>query len=371
MKNSGFTYAEIDLGALSHNIAEIRRIIPKKSKFMAVVKANAYGHGVAEVAGAAVSAGVDYLGVASVWEANEIREAGISSPVLILSESDPGSADMILDGGFSQTVYSLELASALSRAAAAKNRSIKVHLKVDTGMGRVGALPSETEELLSKIKNLPGLNVEGFFTHFAKADDGNSDYTARQLSLFKDLASKVESTGSPNLLKHAANSAAALYCSEAHLDMVRIGLAMYGLYPRRDKNKVTLKPALSFKTEVRFKKKVPAGTLLSYGSTHKTSRETNIATLPVGYADGYSRLLSNKSHVLIKGKKFPVVGRVCMDMTLVDVGDERVEIGDEVVLIGSQGKEKVSADDIADIMGTISYEVVCGIGKRVPRIYKK
>jgi alanine racemase len=247
----------------------------------------------------------------------------------------------------------------------------KVHLKVDTGMGRIGASPSEAENLLEKIHSMPGIEVEGVFTHFAKADDMTDSYTAHQLSVFKDVTRKFEEKGRFIPLKHAANSAATLYHPDSHLDMVRIGLAMYGLYPNGGRPTVKLLSALSFKTTVTYVKRVPAGTYLSYGSTYRTERETTIATLPVGYADGYSRALSNKASVLIRGKRFPVAGRVCMDMTLVDVGDERVEIGDEVGLIGAQGTEKISAGEIAAIQGTITYEVVCGIGKRVPRVYKK
>lgn len=371
MDNKSHTYAEIDLGAITHNIGEIKKIVPGATRFMAVVKADGYGHGAAQVSKAAVAAGADYLSVASLREAMELRGAGIDSPILILSESLPNCANEILDAGLSQTVYTLRLADALSKAAQKLKKRAKVHLKVDTGMGRIGASPSEAENLLEKIHSMPGIEVEGVFTHFAKADDMTDSYTAHQLSVFKDVTRKFEEKGRFIPLKHAANSAATLYHPDSHLDMVRIGLAMYGLYPNGGRPTVKLLSALSFKTTVTYVKRVPAGTYLSYGSTYRTERETTIATLPVGYADGYSRALSNKASVLIRGKRFPVAGRVCMDMTLVDVGDERVEIGDEVGLIGAQGTEKISAGEIAAIQGTITYEVVCGIGKRVPRVYKK
>ncbi len=371
MSAKGFTYAEIDLGAISHNVSEIKKIIPKTTKFMAVVKANGYGHGAVEVSKAAASAGADYLSVASKKEAMELRDAGIHTPILILSESLPEDAEEIIRAGLTQTVYTVRLAEALSKASAAVKKPALVHLKVDTGMGRIGATPSEAVGLLKKIKNLPGIEVEGAFTHFAKADDTSDTYTAKQLSAFKDFIREAEGAKIFIPLKHAANSAATLYHPDTHFDMVRIGLAMYGLYPQGNGVRVSLKPALSFKTRIMYLKTVPAGTSLSYGCTYRTSGQTGIATLPVGYADGYNRALSNKGTVLIRGKRYPVVGRVCMDMTLVNVGDDHVELGDEAVLIGSQGREKISADEIASLEGTISYEVVCGIGKRVERVYCK
>jgi alanine racemase len=371
MKKNGFTYAQIDLGAIAHNIAEIKKALKKGVKFMAVVKADGYGHGAIEVSKAAVASGVDYLSVASFMEAIQLREAGVSAPILILSESPLEFADDIVANGLTQTVYTMRLAEALSKAANSAGKTAKVHLKVDTGMGRIGAFPHEAEGLLEKIKALPGVVVEGLFTHFAKADDPSDPYTRHQLSLFNDLAGKVEKKQYSIPLKHAANSAASLYYPDSHLDMVRIGLAMYGISPGNVKSGIPLKSALSFKTKIMFSKRVPKGTKLSYGATYETPRETTIVTIPVGYADGFSRALSNKAQVLINGKRFPVAGRVCMDMTLVDVGDENLNIGDEVVLIGSQGDNHISADEIARLSDTISYEVVCGIGKRVPRVYKK
>jgi len=371
MNSKIFTFAEIDLGAIAHNINEIKKLIPKSTKFMAVVKADGYGHGAVEVSKAAVSAGADYLSVASIKEATELRGGGVSSPILILSESLPDRAKEIIDLGLTQTVYTLRLAEALSKAASSAGKKAKVHLKVDTGMGRIGASASEAEELLEKIMSLPGIVVEGIFTHFAKADEPGDPYTAQQLSVFKEVIRKIEGKNIFIPLKHAANSAATLYHPDSHLDMVRIGLAMYGLYPNGGRPKVSLKPALSFKTTVAYVKRVPPGTHLSYGSTYKTLKDTTIVTLPVGYADGYSRALSNKGNVLIKGRRYPVAGRVCMDLTLADVGDDAIGIGEEVVLIGSQGADRIGAEEVASLESTISYEVVCGIGKRVPRVYKK
>lgn len=336
-------------------------------KFMAVVKANAYGHGAVAVSRAAVEAGTDYLGVANLKEALELREAGILSPILILTESPTSVADEVIQHGLTQTIYSFSEAKALSDESQKRKKLAKVHVKIDTGMGRVGVSPSEAMAFITKVSSLPGLVLEGIFTHFAKAEDPEDKFTAEQFQKFQQIAMRV--SGIP--LKHTANSAAALFYPETHLDMVRIGLMMYGLYPQGNSRRLlNLKPVLSFKTRVTYLKRVPAGTPLSYGSTYVTPAETTIATIPVGYADGFSRRLSNRGQVLIKGRRYPVAGRVTMDLTLINVGNAKVEVGDEVILIGEQDGQGISADEIAALEDTISYEIVCGIGKRVPRIYK-
>ena len=366
------TFAEIDLSAISHNIGEIRGIIPKKTKIMTVVKANAYGHGAVEVSKAAMSSGIDYLSVATVSEALELREAGISAPILVLSEAPIDAAKEIISASLTQTVYSIELAKALSAEASMQGKIANIHIKIDTGMGRIGVSADGAVPLIIEINKLDNLFIEGIFTHFAKADDISGDYTKKQLDEFVRVIGEVESNGFKIPLKHAANSAATLYFPESHLGMIRIGLAMYGLYPPFAKNRpLDLRPALAFKTGVVYKKRVREGTALSYGCTYVTDKETTIVTLPVGYADGLPRSLSNRGKVLIHGKRYPIVGAVCMDLTLADVGDDAIEFGDEVVMIGRQGKEEISVDEVAELEGTISYEVICGIGKRVPRIYKK
>jgi alanine racemase len=361
------TYTEISLNAIKHNIAEIRKLLKPRVKFMAVVKANAYGHGVVAISRAAVSAGADWLAVANLKEALEIREAGVVSPILILTESPTSVMDEIIQYDLSQTIYSYSEASALSDEAQKRKKTASVHVKVDTGMGRVGVPPSEAVAFITKISSLPGLKLEGVFTHFAKAEDPLDNFTQGQFDKFKQIISKVKHIP----IKHSANSAGVLFHSETHLDMVRVGLMMYGLYPSgASRRLINLRPALSFKSRITYLKKVPAGTPLSYGGTYLTSSETTIATIPVGYADGFSRRLSNRGQVVIRGKRFPVVGRVTMDLTMVNVSDAKVEVGDEVVLIGEQNGQLISADEIAGLEDTISYEVVCGIGKRVPRIYK-
>lgn len=361
------TYTEINLEAIKHNIAQIRGLLKPSVKFMAVVKANAYGHGSVAVSRAAVEAGANYLAVANLREALELREAGIVSPILILTESPTSVMDEIIQYDLSQTIYSYSEAEALSKEAQKRKKSAKIHIKVDTGMGRVGVSPSEAMAFITKISSLSGLHVEGIFTHFAMAEDPNDRYTKAQFEKFKQLISKV--THIP--IKHSANSAAVLFHSETHLDMVRVGLMMYGLYPSgNSRSLVNLKPALAFKSRVTYLKRIPKGTPLSYGCTYVTPAETTIATVPVGYADGFSRRLSNRGQVIIRGKRYPVVGRVTMDLTMANVSDAKIEVGDEVTLIGEQDGQLISADEVAHIEETISYEVVCGIGKRVPRIYK-
>ena len=305
--------------------------------------------------------------MANLKEALELREAGITSPILILTESPTSVMDEIIQYDLSQTIYSFTEAQALSEEAQKRNKSACVHVKIDTGMGRVGVRPSEANAFIAKLSSLPGLKLEGVFTHFAKAEDPDDSFTKEQFQKFSRLISKIDNIP----IKHSANSAGVLFHPETHLDLVRVGLMMYGLYPQGNSRRViNLKPALSFKSRVAYLKKVPAGTPLSYGCTYTVPQETNIATIPVGYADGFSRRLSNRGQVIIRGQRFPVVGRVTMDLTLVDVGSSNVAVGDEVVLIGEQNGQIISADEVAALEDTISYEVVCGIGKRVPRIYK-
>jgi alanine racemase len=361
------TYAEICLKAVKHNIAEVRQLLAPHVKFMAVVKANAYGHGAVAIARSAVEAGVNYLAVANLKEALELREAGIVSPILILTESPTSVMDEIIQYDLSQTIYSFSEAKALSDEALKRKKIAKIHIKVDTGMGRVGVAPSEAMAFISKVSSLPAVQLEGFFTHFAMAEDPHDNFTVGQFEKFQQLSNRL-----PQIpLKHAANSAAVLFHPETHLDLVRVGLMLYGLYPQGNSRRIiNLQPALSFKSRVTYLKKVPAGTPLSYGCTYVTPNDTMIATIPVGYADGFSRRLSNRGQVIIRGRRFPVVGRVTMDLTMVNVGDSKVEVGDEVVLIGSQNGQAISADEVAALEDTISYEVICAIGKRVPRIYK-
>ena len=366
------TRAEIDLTAIDKNIKSLRDFLGKKTKLMAIVKANAYGHGAKEAAKTAERSGVDYLGVAYLGEALELRSAGTKVPILILSETPLEFAPLVIDGDITQTVYTIELAKALAAAAANKNKKAKVHVKVDTGMGRVGVFPQQALSLVKQLAAIPSIELEGIFTHFSMGEDIESGFTQKQLGSFLEVLDQIKKEGIDIPIKYCASSAAVFNFPQSHLDMVRLGITMYGLYPPGQKKRpLALKSALSLKTKVLYLKRVPKGTPLSYGATYVTPKETTIATLPVGYADGLSRSLSNKGQVLIKGKKYPIVGRVTMDMTLVDTGDDKIEVWDDVVIIGSDGNQKISADDIAKQMDSINYEVVCGIGKRVPRVYIK
>ncbi len=373
MRPENQTFVEICVPNILHNIRQLKKLLDRNVKFMAVVKADAYGHGAVPVS-KAIEKNVDYLAVATLSEAVELKRSGIKKPILLLGETHLSNAEDVVRDGFIQTVYTLPFAKALSNAATRLKKKTRVHLKIDTGMGRIGVHFGKADDLFEKIMELPNIEIEGIFTHFAGAEEMD-EFTSEQLKRFRSFISRIDSAG---YILHAANSAATLFHKESHLDMVRVGLSMYGLYPPGGRgHAIKLRPALEFKTRVIYMKRIPAGTPLSYGSTYVAGKETNIATLPVGYADGLPRALSNKGEVLIGGKRHPIVGRICMDMTLVDVGNSKVnpnnsvgvKVGDEVVLIGRQGKEIISADEVAQLADTISYEIICGIGKRVTRIY--
>lgn len=338
---------------------------------MAVVKANAYGHGAVPVSKVLVQAGVERLGVALVEEGIELCEAGVSVPIHLLVEPQLEEVPRVLEYGLIPTVYSWPLAEALSGEARQRGREVKVHLKVDTGMNRVGVPFEKAPYFIEKVASLSNLQIEGVFTHFARADEPESNCTLSQLERFQSVLDKLAAKGLLPPLRHAANSAASILFPKSRLEMVRVGLALYGLHPSSaTQAKVDLKPVLSWKARIGFLKEVPAGEGVSYGHSFTTKRSTKIATLNLGYADGYSRLLSDRSEVLIKGKRCPVVGRVCMDQIMVDVTDlPTVSLEDEVVIVGTQGNETVSVDELAQIMETINYEVACGISSRVPRFF--
>lgn len=364
------TAALIDLAALTHNFREVRRRMGDR-KILAVVKAQAYGHGAVPVSRCLVAAGADMLGVALVEEGRELREAGISTPLLIMGAVFPEQAEEILRLDLITTLTSLRMAQSLSEAARKQGRIAVVHLKVDTGMGRIGFVPEALPELISGVRGLESVRIEGLMTHFADADLQDKQFASVQMDRFERLLHDLEQRGIPVPLRHAANSAAVLDLQRSFFTMVRPGLMLYGYNPlERALEGVDLRPVLSLVTRIAFIKRVPAGTPISYGRTFTTRRESLIATVPIGYADGYSRGLSNKGQALVRGKRTGIAGRVCMDMTMFDVTDVAgVREGDEVVLIGRQGNESVTAGDIAALTGTIPYEVLCGISGRVPRVY--
>lgn len=370
------TWAEINLDNLKHNIMEIKKIISSTSRLCAIVKADGYGHGAVEVAREALACGASYLGVSFIDEALELRENDITASILILGFTPENQFDKIIEYNITQTVYNFESAVILSENALKRNKKAKVHIKIDTGMSRIGFCPETCSTFeMKKLFSLKGLEVEGIFTHFARADERDKSFTNEQFQIFTEAVKAIEDGGCEIPIKHAANSAGILQYPETHLDMVRPGIILYGLYPSDEvtKNLISLKPLMSLKTRVSHVKVLPKGKAISYGGTYITQRQSVIATLPVGYADGFLRLLSSRAQVLIKGQRAPVVGRICMDQCMVDVTDIQgpVSIGDEVILIGDDGNHKISAEKIAKLTGTINYEVVCGISKRVPRVYVK
>ncbi|MDI6605733.1 MAG: alanine racemase [Candidatus Omnitrophota bacterium] len=361
------TWAEVNLDNLGHNFTRIKKIVSAQTKIMVCVKADAYGHGLLPVAKRLQAEGADFLGVASIDEGLKLRQGGIALPVLILGLVFKKDAQVLFKYRLTPTICDAGLAAGLNKKASFLKRPLAVHIKVDTGMGRIGVLHDEAAELVKKIHRLKFINIEGIYTHFAFADS-NRDFTRHQLHLFNRLLNDLRKAGIRVPLLHSANSIGLLGYKDSHFNMVRPGLVIYGLYPKEGL-KIKLKPVLSLKTRVVFVKQLPAGCGISYGHAYITKNKTNILTLPIGYGDGYPRNLSNQAPVLIKGRRFKVCGRICMDQMMVDAGDLRAKVGDEVVLIGSQGREKVTAEELARLSGTIPYEIVCGLGSRIPRIY--
>lgn len=361
------TWAEVNLNNLAYNFKQIKKLLAPKVKVMVTVKADAYGHGLIPVAKKLVSCGVDYLGVASIDEGIKLREAHIKLPILILGMVLKKDISPILRYNLFPMVCTQDLASALNKKACSLGKVINVHVKVDTGMGRLGVLYPDALAFIKNISRLKFVNIEGIFTHLAVADL-DREFTLYQLELLSRLIMKLNNAGIRIPLKHAANSIGTIDFKESHFNMVRPGLVIYGLYPRGGLD-IKLKPVLNLKTQIIYFKRVPKGYGISYGHEYITKKDTTIAVLPIGYGDGYPRNLSNQAPVLIGGKRFKISGRVCMDQIMVDVGDFPVKIGDEVVLIGAQGKKRITTEELAVLSGTISYEIVCGLGSRVPRIY--
>lgn len=362
------TWIEIDLGALKHNFRQVKRLINAKTKVLVCVKKDAYGHGAVRIAKSLVAQGVDYLGVACIEEAVVLRQNQIKKPILVLGSILSKNSDAVIEYNLTQTLCNKELAYSLNKKARAAKKKVNVHIKVDTGMGRLGVLEKDALEFIRFVKSLEYLNIEGIFTHFPSADS-DAKLTRYQIKLFNQLKVRLEKEGIHIPLYHAANSIATVQYSQAQFNMVRPGLMIYGLYPKKGM-KVKLKPVLTLKTKVIFLKKVPKHYGISYGQTYRTQKETTIATLPIGYGDGYLRAFSNKADVLIKGKRLRVTGRICMDQIMVDVGNLKVNLGDQVVLIGSQGnKAKITAEELSSLINTIPYEIVCSVGNRIRRIY--
>jgi alanine racemase len=362
--------AFVDLDRIEHNVAYLKGLLPPGCRFMAVVKADAYGHGDLEVSKAAVAAGADCLGVALVEEAERLRAGGVKSPLQLLFEPPPGTAVRAHSCDMTFNVYTLEFARALSEAAAASGRPAVVHIKVDTGMRRVGIYPEDVRGFASSLLELPGLELEGICTHFAVATEPENPFTATQMERFEGAAAEAEDVAGRVLVRHAANSAGVLAFPRSHYDMVRVGIAMLGLPPSEHfADDRELRPAMSLTGDVAFVKRVGPGEGISYGLTYAPASSAYIATLPLGYADGVSRIQSGKAEVLIRGRRRPVVGTICMDLCMVDMGDERVQAGEPFTVIGRDGEEEITMEEVAGRLGTINYEVACMISARVPRVY--
>jgi alanine racemase len=372
------SWAEINLDHIAWNVRRIRRSVHRSAEVMAVVKADAYGHGVEQTIPVMLENGVTRLAVSMLDEAVQLRQAGVGVPILVLSYTDSGRAPEILSNQITQTVYSRDLAQALSDAAVQLNCDARIHIKVDTGMGRVGFLAGYgAVKDITWIGRLPRIIIEGIYTHFATADEEDTTFVFEQFEQFNAICRELERIGIQIPIKHVCNSAATMRFPAMHLDLVRPGLILFGMVPTGCPDAWTdLKPAMTLKSGVILTKNLPPGYPISYGRSFVTSRESQIVTIPIGYADGYSRRLTGKASVLLRGCRLPVIGRICMDTCMVDATQlppPRVAVGEEVVLFGEQingGKKSgISVDELASWMGTINYEMTCLIGRRVPRAY--
>ncbi len=365
-------YAKIDLDCIKHNMQKLKNNVREDVKMVAVIKTDGYGHGAIPIA-KAITDLVEAYAVATIDEAMNLRRHGIEKPIYLLGFIHGAGIKCAIENEIRAAVYEYETAKLISDMAVELSRIAKIHIKIDTGMSRLGFKPNEESlDTLCRIKELPNVEIEGIFTHFAASDEKDKSSARKQLELYNDFVSKLKDKGLDIKIKHCSNSAGIVDMPEANMNEVRAGIALYGLYPSEDVNKgaVPLKPALELKSHIIFLKEVEEGVGVSYGSTFVTNRKSKIATIPIGYGDGYPRNLSNKGSVLIRGKRAPIVGRVCMDQFMVDVTDvENVASGDEVTLIGKDLDEMISVEEIASLAGTFNYELVCNLGKRIPRVY--
>lgn len=364
-------WAEIDLNAIRHNINVIRKQIGNGTKILVVIKADAYGHGLYEISRTVLDSSVEWLGVTSIAEALELRKLHPNARILILSAGMYGHSKLIVKHDLTPIVSSRQMAELLNEAGEIFNKKVKVHIKIDTGMGRLGVWHENALDFIWYVSTLPFIQIEGICTHFASVSSAQVDmeFTKRQLQNFLDVIEQVARVGIYIPIRHIANSGAVLLVKDAHLDLVRVGIGIYGLSPSPEfKNNLSLMPALSLKSRVAYLKDVFPGRTISYGRTYAVKEKTRIATIPIGYSNGYPRSLSNKAQILIRGKRAPVVGIITMDQIMADVGSiPGVNVGDEVVLIGEQVGERMTAADVAQWAGTISYEILCKLN--IPRVY--
>lgn len=366
--------ANIDLDALWHNISEIRRNISTDTMLMGVIKANGYGHGAVHVANTLVAAGSEWLGVATADEGIELRCKGITVPILVLGFTPCEQFRELITYNITPTIFSYKMAKEINQLAGKLAVILDVHIKIDTGMGRIGFKCDDAISAILKIKALENLNIQGIFTHFACSDIKDKTFAHSQLSKFHQVIAGLKERGIDIPIKHCSNSGAVINLPEADMDMVRPGIILYGLYPSDEVNRqrICLKPVMEIKSHIIFIKELEIGFGIGYGLTFMTRRKTRVATIPVGYGDGYPRALSNKGRVLIKGHSVPIIGRICMDQFMVDITDfADICQGDEVTLIGRDGDEWISVEEVSGLAGSFNYEFVCDVGSRVPRVYYK
>jgi alanine racemase len=368
-------YAEIDLDAIAYNIKNIKKLV-KDKEVIAVVKADCYGHGALDVVPTLLENGASRLAVAVLTEGIELRNDNIKAPIMILGYTPSYLNEELIKYDLEQTVYDLDYAKELSKTALSLNKKAKIHIAIDTGMGRIGFLPTEKAiDAICKICSLEGLEVIGIFTHFSTSDEKDKEYTNEQFEKFTDLLKKLSNLNIEIPIKHVSNSGAIMDMPETYLDAVRAGIILYGYYPSPEvkKENLSLKPALTLKATITRVQEMDAGMSISYGRTFKTERKSLIATIPIGYADGYSRLLAKNAKVIINGQFAPIVGRICMDQCMIDITDINgdIKVGDEVIILGEQNGLRFNADNFAEIMGTINYEILCMLKYRIPRVYVK
>lgn len=374
MELSRPVWVEINLDNLAHNIREVRRVTNKNSKVTAVIKADGYGHGAVAIAETLLENGADRFAVATLSEAVQLKTFFPNIETMVLGYTPENLTEYIIKYNIIQTIYTLDQAKEFSRVAVSLDKKIVVHIKLDTGMNRLGMVYSdETIDTILEISKLDGLVIEGIFTHFATADEIDKEYTKEQVEKYKYIVNNLEQRGLNIPIKHVSNSAAIIDLPEFNFDMVRAGIMLYGLYPSKNVNHetVNLKEVMCLKAKISQVKKLNAGSGVSYGLKYKCDKESLVATLPIGYADGYTRMLSGKAKVMVNGLITPVIGNICMDQCIIDVTSFDVKIGDEVVLFGGNNAKGISIDSVAELLNTINYEIVCMVDKRVPRLYIK
>jgi alanine racemase len=372
MKEYYRVYADIDLDAIYENVKNAKALLKKDTKMMAIVKADGYGHGAVEVA-RQIDELVDAYGVAILEEGIELRKAGFTKPILILGYTPKPLYPAMIRYDIATAVFTMEMAKEISDTAVAMHKNANIHIKLDTGMSRIGfAITKESKEIIEQIAKLPGIEIKGCFSHFARIDEKDKTTANEQFAKFTKMVNALEKDGVDLGIRHISNSAGIMEAPEVQMDMVRNGICLYGLYPSEEvqKERLPLKPAMELKAYVSYVKTLEPGVEIGYGGTYTTTKKTRVATIPVGYADGYSRCLSGKGSVLIHGKKAPILGRVCMDQFMVDVTDiDNVCVGDRVTLFGKDGDSCITIEEISAMAHSFNYEFVCDIGKRIPRVY--